>query len=48
MVLSEALKYLFNLMIVDPKIDRGGDTISDEERNLATGRRFQRQMFKYV
>ena len=42
MVLSEALKYLFNLMIVDPKIDRGGNTLSDEERNIETGKRFQR------
>ncbi|GJJ78155.1 hypothetical protein EMPS_10514 [Entomortierella parvispora] len=41
MVLSEALKFLFNLMMMDPKIDRGGNILSDEEKNIETGKRFQ-------
>lgn len=43
MVLSEALKFLFNLMIVDPRIERGEEEeFSEEECAEATGRRFQR------
>ncbi|KAI1321430.1 hypothetical protein EDD11_005121 [Mortierella claussenii] len=42
MVLSEALKYLFNLMIVDPKIERRAELdLSEETKTLATGKRFQ-------
>ncbi|KAG0338310.1 hypothetical protein BG004_007271 [Podila humilis] len=42
MVLSEALKYLFNLMIVDPKITRNTDAdLTEEEKTAATGKRFQ-------
>ncbi|KAG0250941.1 hypothetical protein DFQ27_009127 [Actinomortierella ambigua] len=42
MVLSEALKYVFNLMMVDPKITRKGETYStDEEKAEASGKRFQ-------
>ncbi|KAG0315901.1 hypothetical protein BGZ99_007174 [Dissophora globulifera] len=42
MVLSEALKYLFNLMIVDPKIERSEEAhFTREERTLATAKRFQ-------
>ncbi|KAG0328521.1 hypothetical protein BG000_000444 [Podila horticola] len=42
MVLSEALKYLFNLMIVDPNCVRSSDAgLSDAEKTEATGKRFQ-------
>ncbi|KAF9574853.1 hypothetical protein EC968_005093 [Mortierella alpina] len=42
MVLSEALKYLFNLMIVDPKIERATEAnFSEKEKTEATGKRFQ-------
>ncbi|KAI7823208.1 guanine nucleotide exchange factor [Gamsiella multidivaricata] len=42
MVLSEALKYLFNLMIVDPKIERSDEAkFTDQEMIEATGKRFQ-------
>ncbi|KAF9290029.1 hypothetical protein BGZ68_008110 [Mortierella alpina] len=42
MVLSEALKYLFNLMIVDPKIEREAEAnFSEKEKAEATGKRFQ-------
>ncbi|KAG0254067.1 hypothetical protein BG011_005987 [Mortierella polycephala] len=42
MVLSEALKYLFNLMIVDPKIERSAEAgFTDKEKQQATGQRFQ-------
>ncbi|KAF9180601.1 hypothetical protein BGZ51_006081 [Haplosporangium sp. Z 767] len=42
MVLSEALKYLFNLMIVDPKVERSAETgYTDKEKQQATGQRFQ-------
>ncbi|KAF9932724.1 hypothetical protein BGZ67_004600 [Mortierella alpina] len=42
MVLSEALKYLFNLMIVDPKIERDAEAnFSEKEKSEATGKRFQ-------
>ncbi|KAG0297923.1 hypothetical protein BGZ98_000377 [Dissophora globulifera] len=42
MVLSEALKYLFNLMIVDTKIERSEEAhFTREERTLATAKRFQ-------
>ncbi|KAG9322573.1 hypothetical protein KVV02_001366 [Mortierella alpina] len=42
MVLSEALKYLFNLMIVDPKIERDAEAnFSEKEKTEATGKRFQ-------
>ncbi|KAI8599108.1 guanine nucleotide exchange factor [Dissophora ornata] len=42
MVLSEALKYLFNLMIVDPKIERAAEVgFTIEEKAQATGKRFQ-------
>jgi len=43
MVLSEALKYLFNLMIVDPKIERVEEAnFTEQEKTLATGKRCQR------
>lgn len=43
MVLSEALKYLFNLMIVDPKCVRSSDAgLTEAEKTEATGKRFQR------
>lgn len=42
MVLSEALKYLFNLMIVDPKCARSSDAgLTEAEKAEATGKRFQ-------
>ncbi|KAF9303183.1 hypothetical protein BGZ74_004216 [Mortierella antarctica] len=42
MVLSEALKYLFNLMIVDPRCVRSSDAgLTEAERTEATGKRFQ-------
>ncbi|KAF9391754.1 hypothetical protein CPB97_005605 [Podila verticillata] len=42
MVLSEALKYLFNLMIVDPKCARSSDAgLTEAEKTEATGKRFQ-------
>ncbi|KAF8956492.1 hypothetical protein BGZ46_002372 [Entomortierella lignicola] len=42
MVLSEALKYLFNLMIVDPKIERADEaTLSEQEKTRVSGERFQ-------
>ncbi|KAG0199859.1 hypothetical protein BGX28_006927 [Mortierella sp. GBA30] len=42
MVLSEALKYLFNLMIVDPKVERSAEVhLSEKEKAQATGTRFQ-------
>ncbi|KAG0023244.1 hypothetical protein BGZ82_010799 [Podila clonocystis] len=42
MVLSEALKYLFNLMIVDPKCVRSSDAgLTEAEKTEATGKRFQ-------
>ncbi|KAG0240584.1 guanine nucleotide exchange factor [Mortierella sp. GBAus27b] len=42
MVLSEALKYLFNLMIVDPKIERSDEAgFTEEEKTQATAKRFQ-------
>ncbi|KAF9362776.1 hypothetical protein BGX34_005503 [Mortierella sp. NVP85] len=42
MVLSEALKYLFNLMIVDPKIERIEEAnFTEQEKTQATGKRFQ-------
>ncbi|KAF9428265.1 hypothetical protein BGZ94_002936 [Podila epigama] len=42
MVLSDALKYLFNLMIVDPRCERSSDSgLSDEEKTMASGKRFQ-------
>ncbi|KAF9343835.1 hypothetical protein BGX26_005149, partial [Mortierella sp. AD094] len=42
MVLSEALKYLFNLMIVDPKIVRSEEAnLTEQEKTLASGKRFQ-------
>ncbi|KAG0033844.1 hypothetical protein BGZ81_007174 [Podila clonocystis] len=42
MVLSEALKYLFNLMIVDPKCVRSSDAgLTEAEKTKATGKRFQ-------
>ncbi|KAF9949548.1 hypothetical protein BGZ65_007233, partial [Modicella reniformis] len=42
MVLSEALKYLFNLMVVDPKIERSGEVnFTEQEKTQATGKRFQ-------
>ncbi|KAF9431888.1 hypothetical protein BGZ76_011569 [Entomortierella beljakovae] len=42
MVLSEALKYLFNLMIVDPTIGRSEEALfTDKEKTAASGKRFQ-------
>ncbi|KAK3814957.1 MAG: guanine nucleotide exchange factor [Benniella sp.] len=42
MVLTEALKYLFNLMIVDPKIERIEEAnFTEQEKTQATGKRFQ-------
>ncbi|KAF9577432.1 hypothetical protein BGW38_007360, partial [Lunasporangiospora selenospora] len=42
MVLSEALKYLFNLMVVDPKCDRPNEeNFSEEKKTEATTKRFQ-------
>lgn len=43
MVLSETLKYLFNLMMWDPKIDRPEEAdIAPEQKTEASGKRFQR------
>ncbi|KAG0285208.1 hypothetical protein BGZ96_010478 [Linnemannia gamsii] len=42
MVLSEALKYLFNLMMWDPKIDRPEEAdFTPEQKAEASGKRFQ-------
>ncbi|KAG0223706.1 hypothetical protein BGW42_005720 [Actinomortierella wolfii] len=42
MVLSAALKYIFNLMMVDPKITRESEAnLNEDEKAEASGKRFQ-------